>query len=39
MTDKNCEECQNRIFTDIIVHKRKSACNEIVVRKLKGFMS
>lgn len=21
MTDKNCEECQKRIFTDIIVHK------------------
>lgn len=35
MTDKNCEECQNRIFTDIIVHKRKSACNEIAIEVKK----
>ena len=39
MTDKNCEACQNRIFTDIIVYKRMSACNEIVVRRLKEFTS
>lgn len=35
MTDKNCEECQNRIFTDIIVHKRKSTCNEIAIEMKK----
>ena len=35
MTDKNCEECQNRIFTDIIVHKRKSACNETAIEAKK----
>ena len=35
MTDKNCEECQKRIFTDIIVHKRKSACNEIAIEAKK----
>ncbi|MBM6823595.1 hypothetical protein [Veillonella magna] len=36
MTDKNCEECQKRIFTDIIVHKRKSACNEIAIEAKKS---
>lgn len=35
MTDKNCGECQKRIFTDIIVHKRKSACNEIAIEAKK----
>lgn len=35
MTDKNCEECQKRIFTDIIVHKRKSPCNEIAIEAKK----
>lgn len=36
MTDKNCEECQKRIFTDIIVHKRKSTCNEIAIEAKKS---
>ena len=36
MTDNNCEECQKRIFTDIIVHKRKSACNEIAIEAKKS---
>lgn len=35
MTDKHCEECQKRIFTDIIVHKRKSVCNEIAIEAKK----
>lgn len=35
ITDKNCEECQTRIFTDIIVHKRKSADNEIAIEVKK----
>lgn len=35
MTDNNCEECPKRIFTDIIVHKRKSPCNEIAIEAKK----